>query len=441
MAKKSQKKSKDNSTADTGEATEASANVLAGIASAADALAAFDATEDTSDVDLFTSEIFADSEIGEDDFVADTEDGEFTVATESMTDGITGSELDSFSSAEIEDVEEVSEEKIASVVESLLFSSDKPQSIALMKAAFSGTKVRAADIRKALEKLEIEYSNPLRGVELSEVAGGYQLRTKSENATYLQRTIKARPFRLSGPALEVLSIVAYKQPCTKHMVDEIRGVESGHLMRGLLERGLINFGEKSELPGRPMYYESTRKFLETFGLRSLQELPSLNEIDQLLPEGIDEISSEKKQTLSDLTGELSQTVGTTYSEGEQELMSISSELSNINLTTAFFDEEKKRAREKKDLERAQEIRERLILGEEVATRDKNWLTRYETAGSEGGSDQVQVQVSQSESSETVQETVSATETVSETETAAENMNSGLEPELEPTAPTDPTIEV
>ncbi|MEK6554564.1 MAG: SMC-Scp complex subunit ScpB, partial [Bdellovibrionota bacterium] len=208
-------------------------------------------------------------------------------------------------------------------------------------------------------------------------ASGYQIRTKPENAVYMQRTIKARPFRLSGPALEVLSIVAYKQPCPKAMVDEIRGVESGHLMRGLLDRGLINFGEKSDLPGRPMYYETTRKFLEIFGLRQVQELPTLNEIDQLIPEGIGQPEEEKKQTLSDLTGELSQTVGTTYSEGEADLTSISEELQGINLSTAFFEEEKLRQRQKKDLEKAQEIRERMVIGETVATREKNWLEKFD----------------------------------------------------------------
>src|SRR6185437_12316306 len=137
-----------------------------------------------------------------------------------------------------------------------------------------GTKVRAADIRAAIERLQLEYSNPNRGVTVEEVVGGYQIRTKLEMQKYLHRMLKMRPFRLSGPALEVLSIVAYKQPCTKAMVDEIRGVESGHLMRALLDRSLIHFGEKSDLPGRPMYYETTKRFLEIFGLRNIQELPT-----------------------------------------------------------------------------------------------------------------------------------------------------------------------
>lgn len=288
-----------------------------------------------------------------------------------------GSELESFESAEIEVVEELTESEVASVVESMLFATDKPQSIAVLKSAFQGTKVRSAHIRAAIEKLQMDYANPSRGVSLEEVAGGYQLRTKADNQKYLRSTVKGRPFRLSGPALEVLSIVAYKQPCTKAMVDEIRGVESGHLMRGLLDRGLMHFAGKSELPGRPMFYETTRKFLEIFSLRNINELPSLNEIDQLIPEGIGEAPVEK-QTLADLTGELStEIVAKVYSEGEEELMDISSELQAINTSSDFFEQEKIRQKNKRDAEKAQDIRERLAVGELVEKKDQRWLDRYE----------------------------------------------------------------
>jgi segregation and condensation protein B len=385
MAKKRQSKNKQ-----TKPEAQVDENVESLVINAGSAMAMFEMQDDSVG---FVDAINADAEAAEIEaaIVDATTDGNEDAEVAALDEDITGvdseemdltpadtegTELEAFTSAEIEDIEEIPEEKLVSIVESLLFASDKPQSVAVLKAAFAGTKIRSADIRKALKHLEVEYMSGNRGVDLVEVASGYQIRTKAENATYLQRTIKARPFRLSGPALEVLSIVAYKQPCAKFMVDEIRGVESGHLMRGLLDRGLITFGEKSELPGRPMFYETTRKFLEIFGLRQVQELPTLNEIDQLIPEGIGQ-PEEKKQTLSDLTGELSQTVGTSYSEGEADLTSISEELQGINLSTAFFEEEKIRQRDKKDLEKAQEIRERMVIGEAVATREKNWLERYD----------------------------------------------------------------
>lgn len=291
-----------------------------------------------------------------------------------------GSELEGFESAEIEDIEKLSAEKIRSIVESVLFATDKPLSIAVIKQSFKGTQVRSKDIRQALTELSDEYAQSWRGFSLEEVGGGFQLRTKADNMEYLRQTVKARPFKLSGPALEVMAIVAYKQPVTKSQIDEIRGVESGHLLRALMEKNLVNFGERSDLPGKPMFYESTRKFLEIFGLRNLQELPSLSEIDQLIPEGIGEV--EDKETLSDLTAGLSEEIASSYSVGEEELLKITDELQNIETSSEFFEKEKERMREQRDKERAQNIREALAVGEAVDDKDKRWLERYESMSAE-----------------------------------------------------------
>ncbi len=288
---------------------------------------------------------------------------------------VEGTELEGFESATIEEVEQLHEDQIASVVESLLFSTDRPQSVAMLKAAFKGTNVRSHHIRRALDHLQIEYAGARRGVYLEEVAGGYQLRTKVDNMDFLRRTVKARPFRVSGPALEVLAIVAYKQPVTKSQIDEIRGVESGHLLRALMEKSLVHFAGKSELPGKPMFYGTSRRFLEVFGLRNLQELPSLHEIDQLIPEGIGE--EEEKETLGDLTGQLSKDAGATYSEGEEELLKIATDLEKVATTTEFFEQEKARMKAQRDAERAQDIREAMTVGEEISDQDRRWLERYD----------------------------------------------------------------
>lgn len=274
-----------------------------------------------------------------------------------------------------EPAEFVTTETLMSVIESLLFSTDKPVSTSTMKQIFKGSNIRTKDIQLAIENLMSEFASPTRGVTLEEVNGGYQLRTKVDNAEYLRRLAKVRPFRLSGPALEVMAIVAYKQPITKHEIDEIRGVESGHLLRALMERGLVSFGGKSDLPGKPMTYNSTRKFLETFGLRNLKELPTLSEIDEILPEGIGEV--EEKETLSDLTDSLSTSIGSTYSEGEDELEKINQQLQQVDTTSEFFEQEKIRERERRDRERAQDIREKLVLGDSVDEKDRRWLDRYE----------------------------------------------------------------
>jgi segregation and condensation protein B len=278
--------------------------------------------------------------------------------------------------ADPEPTEFVENDQLISIVESLLFSTDKPVSLATLKSLFKGTNVRTKDIARALDILASDYASATRGVTLEEINGGYQLRTKVDNTDFLKRLQKVRPFRLSGPALETMSIVAYKQPVTKYEIDEIRGVESGHLLRALMERGMIQFqGKAEDKPGKPMAYGSTRKFLETFGLRNLRELPTLSEIDELLPEGIGEV--EEKESLSDITDELSNEFTGGYSENEEELSKINETLQAIDTSSEFFEQEKVRERERRDRDRAQDIRERIVLGDAVETKDQRWLDRYE----------------------------------------------------------------
>ncbi len=308
-------------------------------------------------------------------------------AEESLPDveSVEGTELDAFESADIEELEFVEEERLDSIVESVLFASDRPVSLNSLKLVFKGTNIRGDKIKRALDRLAVELAGARRGVTLEEVPGGYQLRTKVDNLDFLSRTLKARQFKLSGPALEVLAIVAYKQPVIKHEIDEIRGVESGHLLRALMEKGLVNFEGKSDLPGKPMLYATTKKFLEIFGLRNLKELPTLSQIDELLPEGMTE--EEAKPTLSQVTDSMSQTIGSSYSEGEDELMKIESQLTNINTSSDFFEQEKLRQKQKRDAEKAQNLREAIAMGESVPTRDRNWLARYDEAVMNGTLDQ------------------------------------------------------
>lgn len=318
-------------------------------------------------------------------FLPEAEEGESS-ETEELPDveSVEGTELDAFESAQIEEIEFIEEEQLDSIVESVLFASDRPVSLNSLKLVFKGTNIRSDKIKKALDRLAVELAGARRGVSLEEVPGGYQLRTKVDNLQFLTRTLKARQFKLSGPALEVLAIVAYKQPLIKHEIDEIRGVESGHLLRALMEKGLVNFEGKSELPGKPMLYATTKKFLEIFGLRNLKELPTLSQIDELLPEGMTE--EEAKPTLSAVTDSLSQTIGSSYSEGEEELMKITDQLGTINTSTEFFEQEKVRQQQKRDAEKAQNLREALALGEAVSTRDRNWLIKYDEALMVGSQD-------------------------------------------------------
>lgn len=286
-----------------------------------------------------------------------------------------GSELEGFESASIEELEFIEDARLESIIESVLFATDRPVSIPTLKQIFKGTNVTNARLKKALDALQVEYAGGRRGITLEEVGSGYQLRTKVDNMEFLRRSFKVKSFKLSGPALEVLAITAYKQPVVKAEIDEIRGVESGHLLRALMEKNLVLFAGKSDLPGKPMQYATTRKFLEIFGLRNLKELPTLSQIDELLPEGIGD--EEEKPKLADITEGLSEKVGQSYSEGEEELNKISDQLEKIDTSSEFFEKEKLRQKQERESEKARNIREAIAVGEDVPTRDRNWLKRYE----------------------------------------------------------------
>ena len=167
-------------------------------------------------------------------------------------------------------------------MESALFASPDPLPLSAFQTLFEG-ELSLKDIQLLIKELRDSYKSEERGLSLAPVGRGWQLRSKPENKTHLLRIKTRRPFRLSAPALETLAIVAYQQPCSKSRVDELRGVESGHLLRTLMEKGLISFAGKSSEPGRPSLYKSSPKFLETFGLKSLKDLPSEDEMAELLP--------------------------------------------------------------------------------------------------------------------------------------------------------------
>ncbi len=166
-------------------------------------------------------------------------------------------------------------ERIRSVLESLLFVSGEPLTLERMAQVLKeeGRK----EIREALEELCNEYVNSGRGLRIVEVAGGYQAQTAKENAEWLARLVKTRPIRLTRPSLETLAIIAYRQPVTRIEVDQIRGVDSSGVIKTLLDYGFIAVVGRKEVPGRPLVYGSSKKFLEFFRLKSLADLPSLEE--------------------------------------------------------------------------------------------------------------------------------------------------------------------
>lgn len=144
------------------------------------------------------------------------------------------------------------------------------------------SKISRSELQQALEELTSEYQlNPTHGIVLAEVAGGWQFRTRPENGALLRQLCQVKPTRLSKPSLETLAIVAYRQPVTRVEIDEIRGVDTGGVLKTLLEKNLLRIVGKKEEPGRPMLYGTTQEFLELFQLKSLKDLPTLKEFREL----------------------------------------------------------------------------------------------------------------------------------------------------------------
>lgn len=164
-------------------------------------------------------------------------------------------------------------EKIQSIIESILFAAGRMVSIEEIELALEVSRV---DLEKILEKMQEEYKEEKRGIELIKLNNGYQLCSKKENYEYIYQIIdKRNKPKLSNAALETLSIIAYNPKISRAEIEAIRGVSVDATIYKLLEYGLIEEAGKLDLPGKPMSYKTTEEFLKMFGYSSLDELPEL----------------------------------------------------------------------------------------------------------------------------------------------------------------------
>jgi len=164
------------------------------------------------------------------------------------------------------------------IVESLLFVSESPLDPARVKKVLPEADVR--EIKDAMESLVRDYEIRDGGFMLCRVAGGYQFRTRPEHGKLVSKFLQPNPVRLSRAAMETLAIVAYHQPVLRSEVEQIRGVNSGNSLRLLLEYDLIRILGRREIPGRPIVYGTSKKFLEILGLKDIKDLPSPEEIEK-----------------------------------------------------------------------------------------------------------------------------------------------------------------
>lgn len=169
----------------------------------------------------------------------------------------------------------------SAVIEALLFASEKPLTLEQIKNVLDS--LGTDEIRKLLEGLKQDYESSNRGLRIQEVAGGFQMITPPNLATFLKKLYKQKHVeRLSRPALETLAIIAYKQPLTKAEIESLRNVNIDGVMSNLAEKDLIRVTGRKKAPGRPKVYGTTKQFLEYFGLKSLEELPKMEDFSHLL---------------------------------------------------------------------------------------------------------------------------------------------------------------
>jgi segregation and condensation protein B len=175
----------------------------------------------------------------------------------------------------------MTETELKPIVESLIYLAEEPiTEVSLL--AIVGTEYKDL-LRQVLGQLIVEYQSAEHGIEIKEIASGYKMATKAEHHEWARRYIKHQtpPTRLSLPALETLAVIAYKQPITIPEIQEIRGVNAVGVLKTLIDKNLVTPAGRKNVVGRPILYKTTKEFLLHFGLKNLDELPSLEEFEEL----------------------------------------------------------------------------------------------------------------------------------------------------------------
>ena len=198
---------------------------------------------------------------------------------------------------QVKNLDDIPENNTKSILEAILFAASEPITVKQFQHAIQKLSLR--EIRKALSELKEDYQQMNRSFRLIEIANGYQICTRPEYSEWIRKFyIQQVRVTLSPSALETLAIVAYKQPVTRNDVSSIRGVNSDSVISALVEKGLVRVSGRKEGAGRSLLFSTTDTFLHQFGLKDPSELPSLEEIEQLLPasNSIDNTHSVEEET-------------------------------------------------------------------------------------------------------------------------------------------------
>ncbi len=179
-------------------------------------------------------------------------------------------------------------EDLRAVIETLLFASDTPLGADRIRDIIG--EVEKREIVRVIADLQREYDERKGGFQLFEVAAGFQFRSRPELAPWIKKLRGLKPSMLSPAALETLAVVAYRQPVVKADIDRVRGVDVSGVLKGLIDKKLVRMLGRKDVPGKPIMYGTTKKFLEVFNLNDLTELPTLREFRELQESGAEDIA-------------------------------------------------------------------------------------------------------------------------------------------------------
>lgn len=255
------------------------------------------------------------------------------------------------------------EESLCGAIETIIFMSDRPISIQKIKALID-QELPLRVIHSALETLQKNYEIKTHGIRLVEVAQGYQFRTKATFSKYVQDLFKVNSLVLTPSALEVLAIVAYKQPLSKSEVGKIRGVDSSHLIKALMDKRLVKIVGRSNEVGHPSLYGTTPEFLEVFNLATIDDLPAEHELEDM-------IGQQEVGRISDIKSIVSQgDKKAFYFDEMEELESLAQSIKSISADTAFtkdlkLEEKKRKTEEGVEVKSAFDLLEEFVENEQI----------------------------------------------------------------------------
>lgn len=250
----------------------------------------------------------------------------------------------------------LNEETICGAIETIVFMSDKPVPLLKIKSLID-EDMPLRVLHEAIARLQKEYEESHHGIRLQEVAQGYQFRTKATFSKYVQDLYKVNELVLSPTALEVLAIIAYKQPVSKVEVEKIRGVDSSHIVRGLMDKRLVKVVGRSEEVGKPVLYGTTNEFLEVFNLANVDQLPPEHELEEIATQGVGKIEDIKTLVNAELQDRFGQ-------DEMNEIEELSMSIKSIDAETPFTKSLKVEERKRKKGEVATEVKTAFDLLEE-----------------------------------------------------------------------------